>query len=132
MKAPEDPIQISKFTAAEAIKGSMQFQAASDKLMHAVLENDKKSIEEGKIVEQILNQSLGSFTPDLLMENIVQDYSGAKQLYGPKLLRLLTGFDDGYIEKNLQIPEFQKEVRNRLEKRMKELQEENLLDVSPS
>jgi Mg-chelatase subunit ChlD len=96
--------------------------------MHSVLENDRERIERGKILEEALSQGIGVFTPDIIFENIVKDYKLAKQIYGESLLELLSGFDPKYIEKNIKIPEFQKELKKKIEKKIEELRDDDFLD----
>jgi Mg-chelatase subunit ChlD len=51
----------------------------------------------------------------------------AKHIFGPSLLKLATGYDPDYIKKNINIPEFQKELRFRIQKNIEKLKEEGLL-----
>jgi len=85
-------------------------QFDEDKLMKSVLSNDKKTIDDGKLIAESINQGISAFTPDLAFENITKNFTIAKQLYGEKLIRLLAGYNPNYIAKNLGIPEFQKEL----------------------
>jgi Mg-chelatase subunit ChlD len=98
--------------------------------MHSVLQNDKKIIEDGNIITEALNQGLNAFTPDLLMEQLVKNFSMAKNLHGPKLLRLLTGYSEDYLEKNIRIPEFQREIKTNIGEKISDLKDKGLLDES--
>ena len=83
-----------------------------DRLMHSVVENDKQTIDEGKLLADSISQGLGSFTPDLIFEKLVKDYKEAKRIYGDVILRELTGYDPSFIEKNLPLPEFKKILKD--------------------
>ncbi|MBW2976744.1 VWA domain-containing protein [Candidatus Woesearchaeota archaeon] len=96
--------------------------------MHSILKNDKETIEQGKLIRDSINQGLNSFTPDLIYEQLVRDYALAKHIYGPSLLKLATGYDPDYIKKNINIPEFQKELKFRIEKNIEHLKEKGLLE----
>ena len=111
----------------EELSGKLSFQNIEKKLMHSVLENDKETIEKGKLIRDSINQGLNSFTPDLIYQQLVKNYSIANHIFGPSLLKLATGYDPDYIKKNINIPEFQKELRFRMQKNVEELKEEGLL-----
>ena len=100
----------------EELSGKLSFQNIEKKLMHSVLENDKETIEKGKLIRDSINQGLNSFTPDLIYQQLVKNYSIANHIFGPSLLKLATGYDPNYIKKNINIPEFQKELRFRMQK----------------
>jgi len=112
----------------EELTGKLSFQQVENKLMHSVLENDKETIEKGKLISDCINQGLNSFTPDLIYQQLVKNYSMAKHIFGPSLLKLATGYNPDYIKKNINIPEFQRELRFRIEKNIEKLKEENLLE----
>lgn len=109
-------------------KGNLKSQDEEDKLMHSVLQNDKKVIKEGKIINESLNQGLNSFTPDLMFKQLVKNYSVAKQVYGASLLKIISGYNPEYIKKNLNIPEFQKELKEKIIKNIENLKEDKILD----
>ncbi len=119
---------IKEISKAEEAKGKLASQFDEDKLMKSVLSNDKKTIDDGKLIAESINQGISSFTPDMAFENITKNFTIAKQLYGEKLIRLLAGYNPNYIAKNLGIPEFQKELRNSIAKNIEELKEKKILD----
>lgn len=121
------PAHVKEFSKAEEIQGSLSFQDLEDKFMHSVLENDKKTIDEGKLISDAINQGMGSFTPDLMFEQLVKNYSIAKQIYGESLIRLVSGYEPDYIKRNAGVPEFQKELRERINQKMKELKEQGFI-----
>src|SRR3989339_1548455 len=99
------PAEVKEFSKAEEIQGSLSFQDLEDKFMHSVLENNKKAIDEGKLISDAINQGMGSFTPDVMFEQLVKNYSIAKQIYGESLIRLVSGYEPDYVNKNIGIPE---------------------------
>ena len=120
--------EIKDATAIEEKKGKLASQFDEDKLMHSVLENDKEKIQEGKLIADALNVGLNSFMPDLLFEQLVKNYNLTKKMLGPTMLRALTDFNPDYIEKNIRIPEFQRELKKHIEKNIDKLQEDDLID----
>lgn len=128
MKGSSETPAVSEFSPADELEGSLQFSSLDNKLMHSVLENDKQAIDEGNIVKEMSNQSIGGFTPNIFFENLVRNYSIAKKLYGPTLIRQVTGYDDSYVERNLNIPEFRQEIKKRIEETLNSLKEKGLLD----
>lgn len=123
---------VEKSEPIEELSGKLSFQALDDKLMHLILENDKEAIEKGKTIQEALDASLGSLTVDLLMENLVNNYSWAQKLFGERLLRVLSGYDSAYLESNIRIPEFQRELKSTIGKRIEALKKEGLLEKDGS
>ncbi len=119
--------QIHEKDEIEELTGKLSFQKVEDKLMHSVLENDKETIEKGKLIQDSINQGLDSFTPDLIYQQLVKNYSMARHIFGPSLLKLATGYNPDYLKKNINIPEFQKELKFRIQKNIEKLKEEGLL-----
>ncbi|MBN2141865.1 VWA domain-containing protein [Candidatus Woesearchaeota archaeon] len=119
--------KVSKTEKAEEISGKLTKQQEEDKLMSSVLENDKEIIEEGKLLNESINQNLSSFVPDMMFKNLINDYKLAKKLYGEYMIRKLTGYDPSFVEKNIKIPEFQEELKKRIEESVKELKKKDLV-----
>ncbi len=113
---------------AEEAKGKLATQFIEEKLMHSVIGADKTVIEQGKLIEEAFNHSVGTFVPDMIYANIVKNYSIARQLYGDTMLRLLTNYDPNYIQKNLGIPEFTKELKKAITERVEQLKQQGLVD----
>lgn len=120
--------KVSRLEKAEELSGKLARQSKEDKLMHSVLENDKEIIEEGKLLTESINQNLSSFVPDLIFRNLVNDYKLAKQLYGELIIRKLTGYEPGFVEKNIKIPEFKEEIKKNIEENVKQLKNKDLLN----
>ena len=119
---------IKEFDEAEELGGKLAFQNVEDKLMHSVMENDQSVIDKAKIIKDSVNQSLFSFTPDLMFEKLVKNYKTAKQIYGEKLIRQMTGYDEKYVEQNVRIPEFQRQMKQNIQEQFKDMQEQGLVD----
>ena len=114
--------------AVDEVAGKLSSQLAEQKLMHAVLSNDQTTINEGKIIQEALNRGIGSFTPDMLFEHLVKNYAMATQLFGETLIKLLLGYNASYLQRNLRIPEFARELKQKIEQKITELKDKGLLD----
>ncbi|MDP3765217.1 MAG: VWA domain-containing protein [Nanoarchaeota archaeon] len=119
--------QIHEKDEIEEFSGKLSSQEVENKLMKSVLENDKETIEKGELIRDSINQGLSSFTPDLIYQQLVKNYSMAKHIFGPSLLKLATGYNPDYIKKNINIPEFRKELRFRIERNIEKLKEDGFL-----
>ena len=131
MRAPDTQQKkttVKDLEEIEELSGKLDFQAVDNKLMHSVLENDQSIIDNAKIIKESYNQSPFSFTPDLLFEQLVKNYKLAKQIMGERLLRQLTGYDPSYIENNVRIPEFQRDLKKKIEEKIQQLKDEGFLD----
>jgi len=120
--------EVKDISKGEVAEGKLHKQYAEDKLMNSVLAGDKKTIDHAELIQEATNRSIGAFTPDMLYASMTKNFSIAKQLLGAKLIRLLTGYDPNYIEKNLKIPEFRKELQKALYDNISKLKDDNLLD----
>lgn len=83
--------------------------------------------DKGRMLMDAINSN-ASLHPDLMMEQLIKDFKLAADLYGERILRLFTGYPKDYISKNLNIPEFRKEISKKMKQKAQELKEENLLD----
>lgn len=128
---PDVVVQVDEFSSIEELQGKLSI-SKDDKLLHSVIDNDKETIDEGKVIKESINLALGSFTPDLMFDNLVKDYKQAERLYGEKIIRFLAGYDPGYVERNIKIPEFQRELQKRINDNIDKLKHLNLLDDNGS
>jgi len=124
---PNVHVDVEEFTNIEELQGKLSI-SKDEKLMHSVLDNDKDTIDKGHVIKDSINLSLGSFTPDLMFQNLVKDYKNAERLYGEKIIRFLTGYDPNYVDRNIKIPEFQRELRKKINDNIEKLKDLNLLD----
>lgn len=113
---------------AQSADGSMKRDYREDKLMHTVLDSDKKNIDKSKAIQEASSQNINTFSPDLAFSKITDNYRFAKELYGDTLIRQITGYDPSYIDRNVNIPEFQRELRDQIKQNVDELREEGLID----
>ncbi len=120
--------EVKEISQAEAAEGKLHKQYTEDKLMNSVLAGDKKTVEHAEMIQEATNKGIGAFTPDMMFASMTKNFSIAKQIFGDKLLRLLTGYDPNYIEKNLKIPEFRKELQKAVYENIGQMKDENLLD----
>ena len=123
----EEKVEIKEVSEAFEAEGKLKKQNEENKLMNSVLENDKDTIQEGKLIKEALNQGIGGFSPDLLFEQLVKNYSMTTKIYGPSLLRLLTNYSPDYLKRNVKVPEFRKELRKNIEDKVQKLKEEGYL-----
>jgi len=114
--------------AVEEMSGKLVSSPDEQRLMRSVLENDEQAVEDGKVIAEAINQSVGSFTPDLMFQNLVQNYRNAERLYGETLIRALTEYTPDYIRKNISIPEFKDALLQRMETSIDGLKERGLID----
>jgi len=124
---PDQAVPIEKFSQAEELQGKLASQNEEDKLMKSVLQNEKSSIEHGQLINEGINQGLHAFSPDLMFSQISKNFQLAKNLYGEKLLKLLTSYSPDFIKKNLNLPEFQRDLRIKIKERIKDLQYDEFL-----
>lgn len=127
-----EPLELKELSKAEELSGKLAFQQLEDKFMHSVLENDKKIIDSGKLISDAINQGMSSFTPDMMFEQLVKNYTLAKQIYGESIIRLVSGYEPDYVKKNIGIPEFQRELKEKIQQKVQELKDEGLVNKDDS
>ncbi|MGM5480353.1 MAG: vWA domain-containing protein [Nanobdellota archaeon] len=113
----------------EELDGNMLAQPddTKEKLAHTALDVDTSTIDDGMVVQEGVNQNVGSFMPDIMCKDLVNNYKNAKQLYGETIIRELTGYDPRYVEKNITIPEFQRELQERVRDAINDLKDKEIL-----
>ncbi|RMF56057.1 VWA domain-containing protein, partial [Candidatus Woesearchaeota archaeon] len=97
-------------------------------LANSVLKADEETIKDGNLLSEAIDHSLGAFTPDLLFEKLVTNYQTFKNLYGEKLIRYLTDYDPSFLRKNMKIPELQRELKERIIRKVEKLKDKKLLE----
>lgn len=95
--------------------------------MKSVMEVDDKEIEDGKLVFDMLNQGMSSFQPDLAMDQMKQNYQNVDKIFGESLISEATGYGKSTIERNIKLPEFQREMRSRLHAKSLQMQQDGLI-----
>ena len=122
------PVPVDQTSNVEEKTGKLDHQTNEPKLMSTVLPNDKKAVDQGRLIRDSINQGISSFTPDLFMEQLVKSYSLAKKIYGESLIRLISGYDPNYLKRNIHIPEFQRELQKQIMKHVDVLKEDRIID----
>jgi Mg-chelatase subunit ChlD len=112
----------------EEAKGKLTSDFSDEKLMHSVLEADKDTIDDGRLIADSINQGVGSFTPDMIYQSMVKNYSLAEQILGESIIRELSGYDASYVKENVHIPEFKRELEKKIGQRVEELKEKGLIE----
>lgn len=121
----DDPANLE---SAEETSGTFNNDVREDGIVKAVLEGDPEAVDTGTFSEEAINRGTGIFSPDLMMEKMVTNFSAAKQLYGPKILKLVTGYSEEYLQENLGIPEFRKELKKQIQDKIEKLTDEKILN----
>jgi len=121
-------VDVEKVASLTELDGNLSLENVDDKLMHSVLENDSDTIDEGMLIEEALNRGVGAFTPDIMFEKLVKNYTLTKSLFGEALIRAVSGYDPDYLEKNVGIPEFQRELKKKMDNRMEKFKKDGVLD----
>ena len=129
---PDTDVELNKTEPIEEYSGNLARQREEDKLMKSVLENDKEVIEKGKLLNEALNNNLDSFVPDLMFKQLVNNYSLAEKLYGQSIIKLISGYNPNYVQKNITIPEFRRELKEKIIKTIEELKDKNLINADGS
>lgn len=116
-----------KRNKVEEYDGDLEDTDSEDKIMHKVLPVNRK-IEEGDMINDAINRGLSSFNAEMMFQNITKNFKTAKEIYGETILRKLSGYGSQELERNIKIPEFKKEIYERLKKSIKELKQEKILE----
>lgn len=97
------------------------------KLAHSVMESEEDKLDEGKLVNEALNNGITSFMPDMMFEQMVNDFKMAKNIFGETILKQSTGYNPDYVERNIKVPEFRRELSERIKKNMDALKDDGIL-----
>lgn len=92
------------------------------------MEAEQETIQEGKFANEAMNNGINSFMPDMMFEKMVDDFKTAKNVFGETILKQASGFSSEYLERNIKIPEFRKELKDRIKKNLDKLKDEGVLD----
>jgi Mg-chelatase subunit ChlD len=97
-------------------------------ILQSLIDEDKKAKDHASFANDAINTGNGSFIPDMMFEKITKNFSMANNLYGETILRQVTGYGSDYLEKNIQIPEFQKEIKSNIEQNIERLKSDQILN----
>jgi Mg-chelatase subunit ChlD len=124
---PERGKKIGKKDAIHEESGSLKKNPNEDqKLMHSVVEDDGAK-EDGKLLNESINKGV-NFSPDVMFDQMTGNYNQAEKMYGESLIRELTGYDGDFVKRNAKIPEFQRELKNNIFEKIKDLKKDKLID----
>ncbi len=117
-----------EFSLIDELSGKLKSDPEEKRLMKSILEDDGNTIDNAHLILEAINQGIGALTPELMLEQIVKNFKLTKQLIGPTIMRVLTGYEPDQLERNLHIPEFRSEIRERIRQKLEELKGEKLVD----
>jgi len=112
----------------DELQGKMRKDYSDERIAHTLLEVDKEKLEKTKMLDSAVSNNITSFTPDMMFDHLTSNYRSAKQIMGERLIRELTGYDPGYIDRNVNVPEFKRELKERIKQNLDRLKNENLID----
>jgi Mg-chelatase subunit ChlD len=121
----DDYSEVSEQTPFEETRGS--FSRSDSETMHSIADSDQEKIDDGKLVSDAINQNLSSFNPDMMIEQMTRNFTLAKNLYGESIMRRISGYDANYIRKNIRIPEFRRQLLDRLAEKVEKLKQNEVL-----
>ena len=127
-KETSPDIGVPEFSEGSDTRGNLKFDEVEEKVMRSVVEHDKNEVGKGKMMSQAINQGFSSFHPDLMMDHLKKDYAQAHRLYGEGLLRLVSGYEPSVIKRNINIPEFRRELKQKIDEKLLELRQEGYLE----
>jgi len=120
-------IEISNKQSYEEERDSKGTKKGADGQLNKEVYESNES-KDGIIVGESVNRGINNFSPDMIFERIVDNYKVAKEIYGEKIIELLSGYDPSYIEKNIKIPEFQKVLKNNIKNEVLALKKRDVLE----
>ena len=100
-----------------------------DKTVDNVVKKDKKTTGNGDLLNQAINHSL-AFIPSDISENLIKNFSLAKKIYGKSLIKLLSNYNPDYVSKNINLPEFKREIKKNVEENIQKLKDDGLVKDS--
>lgn len=118
-----------EFSVIDELSGKLKSDPEEKRLMKTILEDDKEAIDDAHIILEAINQGLGALTPELMFEQLVKNFKLTKQIVGETIIRALTGYEPEQVERNLNIPEFSQEIRERIRQKLQQLRKEKLIDA---
>jgi Mg-chelatase subunit ChlD len=125
-----DNMHVDSFNEGEQLDGNLESNLEDEHLAHSVVDVDMDDIDEGMLVDAAFNNNRGTFMPDMMFKDMVRNFKNAEKLYGQTFIRQVSGYDPRYIQNNIKVPEFQKELQRNMETKAKELQDKGLMKKS--
>ncbi len=110
----------------EKLDGSLErSKEKEEKLAKTVIEDDGAEAD-GKLLNEAIDRGI-SFNSEIMFNNIVSSYKNVKDIYGETFIRELTGYDSKYLDRNAKIPEFQRKIKDVLNKKVDEMKKKKLI-----
>ncbi len=119
----------TEFSVIDELSGKLKSDPEEKRLMKTILEDDKEATDDARLILEAINQGLGALTPELMFEQLVKNFKLTKQLVGETIIRALTGYEPEQVERNLNIPEFAQEIKQRIRQKLQQLRKEKLVDA---
>ncbi|MBI2176295.1 VWA domain-containing protein [Candidatus Woesearchaeota archaeon] len=119
----------TEFSVIDELSGKLKSDPEEKRLMKTILEDDKEAIDDAHLILEAINQGLGALTPDILFEQLVKNFKMTKQIVGETIIRALTGYEPEQVERNLNIPEFRQEIKEKIRQKLQQLRKEKLVDA---
>ena len=127
MQGSDYEVEVEELDDVEEVTSKSSNDDIESNILKSVAQEDEKTKDEGTLLAEAFNQGISAFNPDIMFENLVNNYSMAKKIYGETLIRLISGYNSDYVERNIKIPEFKRELKKKLMDKVEELKEEKLL-----
>ncbi len=119
----------TEFSVIDELSGKLKSDPEEKRLMKTILEDDKEAIDDAHLIMEAINQGMGALTPELLFEQLVKNFKLTKQIVGETIIRALTGYEPEQVERNLNIPEFTQEIKEKIKQKLQQLRKEKLIDT---
>ena len=121
---------MDRMTGGDELEGKLNSDFEEERLAHTVLDCDKDQIDSGTLIDEAFNHNMSGFIPDLMLKELVTNYKNAEKLYGQTIIRELSGYDPRFIDKNINIPEFQRELQRKIAEKVQDLHDAGVLKKS--
>ena len=96
-------------------------------LSHSLISGNQQVLDEATILQESVTMGLSAFNPDMMYEQVTQNFQMAKQIYGERLLQAIAGTDPNALQRNLRYPEYKREFKERLKQTMQHLHDDGLM-----
>ncbi|MGB9748432.1 MAG: vWA domain-containing protein [Candidatus Woesearchaeota archaeon] len=127
MKSQKQVVLFSPARRAEH-KEEIEFEEKKGSSQYGSMKNQKENyFENAKLIMDSINRDV-FLNSNKIFENLIKSFSLTKQNLGAEFIRRITGYDEKYLERNIRMPEFQKELKKRIDEKFEDLKKQNLLD----
>ncbi|MGC9031875.1 MAG: vWA domain-containing protein [Candidatus Woesearchaeota archaeon] len=127
LKSQKQVVLFSPARRAEH-KEEIEFEEKKGSSQYGSMKNQKENyFENAKLIMDSINRDV-FLNSNKIFENLIKSFSLTKQNLGAEFIRRITGYDEKYLERNIRMPEFQKELKKRIDEKFEDLKKQNLLD----